>query len=232
MKRLICGVAALVLSVLGTNVMAQAATEPNYDAVCAQTACRDGGYTVLIVTGSDENDAVMGEGVSIPHSPYVMEDGALLILPGETIVYSLTAEGITIKATFLGRYYPDHPHVQPENFRQDWTNPADDGLKPLELDYKGHPVLGPNQLMISYGQMAPSEGKPDVFMELWHNFPGMIKPKLFMQVFAEDGPRFVYTSSCPILTGISSYEHWPHQIGAMIVESLTLKPGNNEIVCE
>jgi hypothetical protein len=70
--------ASLVMGLACLPLQYAVAAAPDIDAVCAATACRDGGYEIAL-----RLDKGHYRTLPVTRSPYILEDGSILIFPGE-----------------------------------------------------------------------------------------------------------------------------------------------------
>jgi hypothetical protein len=90
----LCAAAALTICLGSIGGRAEPApdataqpTANNLDTLCAQIACRKGGYDAVVRVDSERYTTV-----PVSRSPYVVDDNSILIFPGETIAIQFTIE--------------------------------------------------------------------------------------------------------------------------------------------
>ncbi len=116
---------AVAFTLLSQTAMAENSLEPTERSktACAVLACRPGGYETVI-----RLDAEHYTNIPVSLSPYVTEDGSILILPGETIAIQFAIDGDKIgPAKFLQAFAPEFP-AQMQGEDKVIDNPADASL--------------------------------------------------------------------------------------------------------
>jgi len=79
-------------------------------------------------------------------------------------------------------------------------------------------------------KMEQMSGKVDTLLTLQNNSGEPIKYSATMRV--ENG-RMLPTSSCPVLSGLSAFEHWPHPILRLTLANFRKLEGENvSMVCD
>lgn len=71
----------------------------------------------------------------------------------------------------------------------------------------------------SSGMMLSAKNQLDV----------IVKYDIYMIDFA--GKKH-YTSSCPVMPGLSVFESWPHKIPAMSIENFRILPEDGDLACQ
>jgi hypothetical protein len=213
-------------------VSAAAADEvPDLVAICAKTACRTGGYYAIVSV-----DAAHFVGVQVGRSPYLLENGSLLVFPGETIAVTFAVDGDNLKPVSVRRYAPHLPLPiakttgdKPQANADDAALPAVNGKLPADEVA----ALPANTLLVSYGQFKP-QGESGMILTLDHNLPHMLK---FDAIIAEM-PRGTsaysqhYSSTCPVQAKIWDNESWPTPLGPIILTKFRFQPDSPTIVCD
>ena len=70
---------------------------------------------------------------------------------------------------------------------------------------------------------------PDVYVSIRNPFDQHLKYRAGMQLPGEEG--FRATSSCPVMPGGASFEHWPHSIDALAFTGFILLEDSDGLVC-
>ncbi|ESQ80419.1 hypothetical protein [Asticcacaulis sp. YBE204] len=218
--------AALAL-VCATSTAAQteksAPQKVDIEKLCATTTCRTGGIDIVLRV--DEQSFTV---IPVGRSPYIMEDGAILIYPGETIAIQYTvAEGKLTAPKVQTIYAPLYPMKLTKDDKV-VANGADKTLPPV-IREKEKAILPPNTVLFSYGQV---DGSRDMMLKIESGLPETLKFDLIMATVAKGGGyRFQPTSSCPVQK-VPLYEHWPHPIGPIILKNARLLASNADMVCK
>jgi len=208
---------------------AAAADVPDIDAICAKTACRTGGYFAVVSV-----DAAHFIGVNVSRSPYLLEDGAILLFPGETLAVTFAVDGDTLgKPISAVRYAPHLPLLiartqgdKPAANPDDATLPVVLGKMPADEVAS----LPPNTLLISYGQFKP-EGPAGMVLTLEHNLPHTLKLDAVITEISTAGYKQHASSTCPVLPKIWDNESWPYPLGPIILAKVRFQPDSGDIVC-
>ncbi len=187
-----------------------AATAATADPECATTACRAGGFDLAIRLEDQHYKAI-----TVTPTPYVMGNGTILIVPGETIAvqFNLVDGQIAGPAIFLGRFAPHLP-VPIANGQTPVPNPQDAGL-PAITGNSPAALLGqlpPNSLLISYGQ---EQTGATMYLDFYSNLPRRLKLDAVMSVFGADGFVTGPTSICPLSPMTEGHEIWPDPLGPL-----------------
>ncbi|HVZ29307.1 MAG TPA: hypothetical protein VG839_02865 [Asticcacaulis sp.] len=123
--------------------VASSASPPSED-ICAHTACRKGGFNIAVLW--EDGNYV---GVPVPHSPYVLDDGSIIIYPGETLAFQFSVDGDTLSPPkFVQRFAPRHAAQVYVDGKLS-ANP-DDAQLPPRPDVT---ELPPNTILISYDNL-------------------------------------------------------------------------------
>ncbi len=196
----------------------------NVDVLCATTACRKGGYEVVV-----RYDAQRYQTVPVSRSPYVTPDGRIIIFPGETIAVQFTVDGDTLSAPkFIGQYAMSKSFaMQVEVNGKTIANPLDSTLPVLSQGAEGGGELPPNTLLITYGQPP---GEPGMMMALTSNMPRLLKLNAELSLIRKGGYDWQRTSTCPI--HLTSFESWPSAQGPMFLSNFRFLPKDAKMVCE
>jgi hypothetical protein len=223
MGQVIRRVLTLVIAIfaLGFSGAALAADQGSDD--CAKTQCREGGFQIALTVDKEHYTTI-----PVTHSPYVLPDGAILIFPGETLVFRLPLDGDKIGTpVFVAEYAPEmpaerDPNAPPPPFRD---------LPKLKGDL-GADQLAPfpeGTFIVSYGQHGR---EPGMFMVMMHNLPKTAKLDAVMSIITPGKYELHPTSTCPLMPKIFGMENWPHPIGPMILKNLRVLPDGSGIVCD
>jgi hypothetical protein len=217
--------AGLILGLICFLPLESAAAAPDIEAVCAATACRAGGYETVLRLDDKHFTTV-----PVTKSPYILDDGSLLLFPGESLAIQFDIENDQpVRPRFVRRFAPKFP-MQIEKDGKPVANPSDNGLPAVPMDE--HKVLfdtlPPNTVVLSYGQL---DGKPDMMLTIDHSLPKRFKVAAVMQV--PDGKSYDSraTTSCPIQPHLTLFEHWPHRIGPMILKAPRLLSDTEDAAC-
>ncbi len=76
----------------------------------------------------------------------------------------------------------------------------------------------------------------DSMLVVENPFDQMLRYRAF--IATPDKPEFAYTSSCPVMPGVSAYEHWPYAIFHIVMAEVHLRPAPEsngeeiELTCE
>lgn len=215
--------AALAMAVGLFSGLAQAADQ-SADPVareCAKVACRMGGFEIAVFFDKDDFTSI-----KVTHSPYVLQGGEILIFPGETLVFELPLDGDKIGTPkFLGEYLPEFPMLRDPN-----GPPA----PPSVLTGLDKSNIAANTLILSYGQRG-GQGKsdPSMMLTLWQNLPKTVKLEAIMAVIRPRVSEYqqAYTSTCPLMPKLSSFENWAQPLGPMILRNFRVQPDNGTMLC-
>ena len=211
-------IAVFLLGFAGTG----RADNPETD-VCTQTACREGGFDVAVSVDKEHYTTV-----PVSHSPYVLPDGAILVFPGETLVFELpVADGKTGTAKFVAEYAPTMPVERDPNGPPAPVRdlPKLKGEMPEEI----LAAFPEGTFIVSYGQLERGAG---MCLMLMHNLPHNMKLDAVMSVIKPGKYELHPTSTCPLKPKIFSLEHWPHLIGPMILKNIRILPDGADMRCE
>lgn len=204
--------------VLGLVMASAQAAEPDpAAAICAKTACRAGGFSIKVSVDKEHFTSL-----AVTHSPYVEEDGTILIFPGETLVFRLPAEGDKLGAPqFVAEYAPQMPAER--DTPDSRSLPKLSGALPAD-------VLAPfptGSFVISYGQRGR---EPSTYLIMAHNLPQTLKLDAVMMIIRPGKYEPHATSTCPLMSKVFGFEHWPHPIGPMLLKNIRVPTGG--MVCD
>jgi hypothetical protein len=218
----------LSLSAQAEPTQNSGAPQPSIDEVCAKTACRKGGFEVAVRV-----DAQHFSTVPVTRSPYVLDDGGILIFPGETLMFQLAVDGEKLgRPTFVKALAPEIP-AKIATDEKVVVNPDDASLSPLpqksgDTDYA---ALPPDTIVISYGDMSDFYEKGDK-PDKMATEPGkiLIVSSNLSRPFKYDATMFVikigkggyaqsHTSTCTVMPHAGGSEMWPDPMGPMILEN-------------
>lgn len=226
MKNAILGVTAILLAVPALSAHAETPAKPDLDTICAARACRTNFYNAVLRVDDKHYRTV-----PVSRAPYVLDNGEILIYPGETLAITFKLEnGMLVQPSFVKSYAAQLP-VQIQIDGKPSVNPDDSGLPKLATgtssDMAGMP---PNTLVISYGQVA---GKPDMMLTVNGNLPKTLKLDAQMFLFSDKVGYVVKpTSTCPMLAGTSLFENWPEPLGPMVLSHVRLLNAGDKMVCQ
>ncbi|MBW8881539.1 MAG: hypothetical protein JF615_08990 [Asticcacaulis sp.] len=213
---------------LAGPVMAQTApSADDVDATCAATACRQGGYSVAIRVDDKHYTTI-----PVTRSPYVLDDGTLLIFPGETLAFQVTLDGDKVtNVAFYKAFAPSFPaSIAKDDGLSD--NAGDAALPSLTGKDTKEKMAGlpANIVLLSYGQ---SDDIPGMLLVMEHNLPGTLKVDAVMAAVVSGKTSYDVqpTSTCPIMEHIAGFEMWPNPIGPMMIKNLRLLPAGAEMTC-
>ncbi|EGF89883.1 hypothetical protein ABI_43060 [Asticcacaulis biprosthecium C19] len=220
-------IAPAFLLILASAAQAETLEQKPIDQVCAERACRAGGYEAAVFVDDDNNFTP----IPVARSPYVLEDGDILVYPGETFAVVFPAEGDNPgKPTFHKAFAGHFPTltVQGETLGD---NPLDGNLPKIDGELSAEKLahLPPNTLIISYGQSAR---RPAMMLTLDHNMTRTLKLDATMFLIEPGNYDSRYTSTCPLQSNITLYESWPHQIGPMVLSNFRFLKDGDDMVCK
>ncbi|MFT4091479.1 MAG: hypothetical protein QM645_12155, partial [Asticcacaulis sp.] len=224
-KTAICALA--ISSVLSGMAMAETAqdTDDSFAALCKDTPCRNGGYEVLVNSPDGKIQVI-----EVLQSPYVAlngNSGAVLLFPGETIAVQFDIQNDQpVNPRLLQRFSAQFP-VRAMIGKRVTEHPEDKDLPVLPSENR-QSALPPNTLLLSFGQM---DGLPGMVMIAESTLPKRLKYKAIMTVQKDDNYYNRPTSSCPVLAGASSYEHWPHTINNLLLHGFVFQEDDDKVVC-
>jgi hypothetical protein len=230
MRFLSCINSALLAAAL-LAVPAAADDAPNLDAICAKTPCRAGGYFALVSA-----DASHFVGVEVGRSPYLLENGSLLIFPGETIAVTFALDGDKLKPIAAKRYAPHLPlPIARAQGDKPQANADDNALPAVGAKLPADEVasLPPNTLLVSYGQLKP-QGESSMVLTLNHNLPHTLKLDAIVAEIQSGSSvyRQHYTTTCPVVPKIWDNESWPMPLGPLVLTRFRLQQDSPTIVCD
>lgn len=200
------------------------AKEQSLEAICAATPCRAGGLEIVLRLNKDSYTPI-----PVGKSPFIMEDDALLIYPGETFAIQYdVVNGKPTAPRWLQSYAPQHPM---KILRSDKVvdNAADQALPPI-VKHKDNDkaLIPPNTVLLSYGQLT---GQTDMMLVVESTLPDIVKFDAVMALVAKGGGySFKPTSTCPVANHL--FELWPHPIGPIILKNIRFLPKDAELTCK
>jgi len=193
--------------------------------ICATTACRTGGYEAVVWIDETHLSSVP-EGPS----PYVTQDGEILIYPGETFAVQFSiVDGKPAAPKFYKRYAPAMPAKRDDGNRLS-DNPEDATLPALhapdeDVDFASLPV---NTLVLSYGQ----RGKEGMDLTIASTMPRTLKLDATMTLVRKGAYDYRATSTCPIGAKMQNFETWSGPLGPMFLGNFRFLPDGAKHVCE
>jgi hypothetical protein len=202
---------------------------PNLDEVCARTACRTGGYRAVVGV-----DATQFREVQVNRSPYILENGAILLFPGETVAVTFAVDGDTLgRPVSATRMAPGLPLMIADKDNKPVPNPDDAALPAVNGKLPADQVatLSPNTILISYGQLQRLGGS-GMQLTSEHNLAHMVKFDAIVAEFAGDSYRQHPTSSCPVMPKIVGMENWPNPLGPIVLTRFRFVEQGNSMVCD
>jgi hypothetical protein len=220
--RLSFAVLAAWLSIgAATTDSSVATTAPDIDKICANTACRTGGYEAVV--GVDADHFTM---IPVTHSPYILDDGSILIFPGESIAVQFSMDGDKLGPPISAKRYAPHlPALivksggAPEINADDAALPLINGKTPADEVSS----LPPNTLLVSYGQFKP-RGQAGMNLTVESNLAVTIKLDAIVAEISSGAYHQHYTSTCPIMPKLAGYEMWPNALGPIILRNFRVQP--------
>jgi hypothetical protein len=193
-------------------------------AICAKTACRAGGYSIAVSVDKEHYTSI-----AVSRSPYVdPKDGAIVIFPGETLVFGLpVADGKIGTPVFVAEYAAEMPmEADPRS-----PPPPAHELPRLKGDL-GADMLVPfpdGTFIVSYGQRGR---EPSTYMVMMHNLPKTVKLDALMGIIRPGKYEMHETSTCPVMPKMFGMENWPHPIGPMFLKNIHFLPDGAGMVCD
>jgi len=202
---------------------------PDIATVCANTACRTGGYDAVVGVDAEHYTTI-----PVTHSPYLLDDGSVLIFPGETIAVQFAVDGDKIgKPLSAKRYAPHLPLQVVISGGAPTSNPENDGLPIVTAKMPADEValLGPNTLLLSYGQLK-ERGSTGMALIIEHNLAHTMKLDAIVAELAVGKYKQHYTSTCPIMPKMWGYESWPNALGPLVLGNFRFLPdGGTSLTC-
>lgn len=209
------------------------AAKPNLTEICAKRACRSGGFNLALFV--DETHLM---DIPVNASPYITNDDAILIFPGETFAVTYTVDGRALSAPrFYQSYAPELPasidHARDGSESGALVdNPDNAKLPPLpqkdgNTDYS---ALPPNTVVVSYGQPDHSGA---MHLMIWNNLHGVLKIDADMMVVTpgKAGYKEAPTSTCPVMPQTGDFEMWPEPLGPIFLSNAHLLADGEDMAC-
>ena len=222
-------VAACVLVALGIETAVAEDAPPDVEKVCAARACRAGGYDAAVFVDADHFTAIR-----VTRSPYILDDGSVLVFPGETIAVQFAPDGDKLGSPVSAqRYAPHLPALIVKADAQPQDNPDDAALPVVKETMPAAEVakLPPNSLLISYGQFKKIGGKGmALFVE--QNLPQTVKLDAIVAEITPSGYKQHYTSTCPIMPKMMGNEMWPNALGPLLLRNFRFQATGNSFACQ
>ena len=233
-RKLSKGPAMSVLRCINAACLATALALPavaaDIDKVCAERACRAGGFEAVV--GVDAERFIT---IPVSHSPYLLEDGSILLFPGETVAVQFAIDGGDIaKPVAATRYAPHLPALIVKEGGAPQANPDDAGLPPVTAPLPADEValLPPNTVLLSYGQLKP-KGESGMALVVEHNLARTLKySAMIFVVQTGGGYRQSQTSSCPVMPKMWGHETWPDRLGAIVLGNFHFPADSTVMTCE
>ena len=89
-------------------------------------------------------------------------------------------------------------------------------------------------LRVSFVQQASQDGELSSLLQVFNPFEYPLRYEAYIDF--DGSNNFVYTSSCPVKPGLTTYEHWPRAIVHLVMTNVRLlrdhAPGSGPIACE
>ncbi len=200
------------------------------DKVCAERACRVGGYEAVLGTDKDHYTTI-----PVTRSPYLPDDSSVLIFPGETIAVQFAVDGDKLGSPVsVKRYAPHFPAFISRSGGVPEVNSEDATFPQVKADLPTIEVaaLPPNTLLLSYGQFKP-KGETGMVLTLEHNLPHTVKLDVIIAEITPGAYKQHYTSSCPIMPKVWGNENWPNALGPIVLTKFRFLPdGGTTVSCE
>jgi len=185
--------------------------------------------------------------ITFPPQPY-LRDGAIVILPGETLIFRVpvTADGLGAPIFVSARIDPPPTKVLPSdsNFQGDSRTTVQHDPKTGENVYQvfdGSPYIEggtaaehlkdapPGTVIVSYHQAA---GHPDMILRVEHNLSQPLKYDALITRPTADGLASASpTSTCPVRPAVGGMESWPYPLGAITLRNLRFIDVSNGFSC-
>ena len=220
---------AALAAICLTAAAAMGADKPDIDKICAERTCRSGGYEAVV--GVDAEHFMT---VPVSHSPYLLEDGIIVLYPGETIAVQFAVDGDTLKPISATRYAPHLPALIVNPGGAPLANPEDAGLPAMKAELPADEValLAPNTILLSYGQLKPT-GTSGMTLVVEHNLARTVKYAARIYVLAPGGGyRQNGTSTCPVMPKMWGHESWSDRLGPILVGKFHFQAADAAMVCE
>ena len=194
--------------------------------VCANEACRRGGYDVVV-----RLDSTHATTIPVAQTPYILDDGAILIFPGETFAIQFTVTDGKLTAPLFYKAFTPHLPALVKTTESAVANPTDATLPPSPppVDGKAISALPPNTILLSYG---PSDQVPGANLVIESNLPATLKFNAVMYAVGATGFRQSATTTCPIQSGLMAFENWQQPLGPMILTRARLLGEHDSMVCD
>jgi hypothetical protein len=203
---------------------------PDVEKICAARACRTGGYQAAVFV-----DAGHYTLIPVSRSPYILDDGAALVFPGETIAVQFAPDGDKLGPPISAQRYAAHfPALIAKAEEQPVANPEDAALPVVSEKMPADEVakLPPNSLLISYGQFKQT-GDKGMALIVEQNLPQTIKlDAIVAELSPGGGYKLHYTSTCPIMPKMWGNENWPNALGPIVLKNFRFQATGNSFNCE
>ena len=174
-------------------------------AKCDRLVCRKASKDVALRTRDGKTVALATE-----LYPYLDDQGAMVIYPGESIGLFMPAKGDVFGAPVLANVSgPD--------------GPVDLGSRPAA------------NLLFAFQQL---DGKLDMLLTIGNKTDLVVKVDATMFVPVSGGWRAIHTSTCPVdppqgsLKVFQGLEHWPHPVGMLVIRNIRALPKGTAQTCE
>lgn len=231
-KRRAWGFAAMMVAMGMWSVSAFADATPDApdaEKVCAERTCRAGGYDAVIGVDADHYTQI-----PVTHSPYILDDGSVLVFPGETVAVQFSVDGDKLGPPISARRYAAHlPVLIERSGGAPMTNPEDATLPIVNAKLPADEVanLLPNTLLVSYGQ-SKEKGATGMRLIVEHNLPQTIKLDAIVAEISSGSYHQHYTSTCPIMPKMWGDEMWPNALGPLILRKFRFQPTSESFSCQ
>ena len=202
------------LSLLASHSQAEPTKITNVETLCKERACRTGGYDVVVHIGKDRYTSI-----AVTHSPYVMEDGGILLFPGEAILIQFAIEENKVShPNFVKRLASEFISQIPHDHGQFIDNPENSNLTSFVNTKTGEIAqpFPPNSVFLSYGQMKDSD---TMILHTRSNFEHDIRYDAYIELVKPDKYEEHISSTCPIRAKLTTWESWAPPLGPIILDN-------------
>jgi hypothetical protein len=219
-----------VLLAAGVATADEPSPIPDVDKVCAQHACRAGGYEAVVFVDGEHYTTI-----PVTHSPYILDDGSVLVFPGETIAVQFAPSGDKLGPPISVQRYAAHlpALIVVKADGQPDANPDDATLPSIRENAPADEVakLPPNTLLIAYGQFKKT-GDKGMALIVEHNLTQTIKLDAIVAEISPGKYKQHYTSTCPIMPKMWGNENWPNALGPLVLKNFRFQATGNVFSCE
>ena len=227
------GKLGVLLALIVWPNVAAAADDPDdgsdIEAICNERACRTGGYDAAVFV-----DAHHYMSIPVSRSPYILDDGSILLFPGETIAVQFSMSGDALGEPVAAEpYAAHHPLLIVMSGGNPGPNPDDTALPVAKGKLPADDVadLPPNSLLISYGQ-SEQTGASGMALTLESNLLQTIKLDAVVAEVASDTYKQHYASTCPVVPKIADFESFPKALGPLVLKNFRFHPDSQSLACK